>query len=563
MASRTGAYGSLLALQGKVVWEIWRWKDLAAGDTSQYYVGASRWAGSLATNPVWSPLFLIVYGSLRRLLADPFTTTTVLRLALVAVLVCLVLAVLRSLLPPGIAWLTAAWFALVPVNFDTLYEVHLFAALPTLVAVALVARVPGHRGRAAVLGILAGSTLLVRNEIIIATGLWALLCLWRDGPFQGRRGARPGRSAVLGAYAAALLIVAGLSSLVWVRSPYDVPTVRVLLHRKHTLNVCQIYAFGHAQRHPEWTASPWTECQGLMRRTFGNPEPTMAEALRAEPRAMVEHFAWNGLLVPAGLQLQLFGAISGGPTPDYVQVPVRPLAAWLFAVAAALVVAGAALAWRESWVREWLRGRAAPWALLACLVATSAVVMLVQRPRPSYLFPQAVALHAVVGMAVCILASRWRLAAPLERLAPVAALALLALAPSYYGPDTPQAFGQRGQPLRRAVERLAPFGGRLASHDQRLLAAGFGSEICNYVGGATPCTAIALASGGAEEPGAALVAQIEAGRVDWVYVDETAWMQPDWQAMLERLTASPSWRRLAPAEADARWALLHREESPP
>ena len=33
-----------------------------------------------------------------------------------------------------LAWLLAAWWAVLPVNFDTLYEVHLFALLPVLAA---------------------------------------------------------------------------------------------------------------------------------------------------------------------------------------------------------------------------------------------------------------------------------------------------------------------------------------------------------------------------------------------------------------------------------------------
>ena len=39
--SRAFAYGSLLALQAKIVWGVWNWKDLTAGDTSSYFVGAS------------------------------------------------------------------------------------------------------------------------------------------------------------------------------------------------------------------------------------------------------------------------------------------------------------------------------------------------------------------------------------------------------------------------------------------------------------------------------------------------------------------------------------------
>jgi len=44
---------------------------------------------------------------------------------------------------------------LLPIDFDSLYEVHLFATIPTVAAAALLARLPGTRGRAAALAILA------------------------------------------------------------------------------------------------------------------------------------------------------------------------------------------------------------------------------------------------------------------------------------------------------------------------------------------------------------------------------------------------------------------------
>src|SRR5439155_27379077 len=119
----------------------------------------------------------IFYGSLERVLGDPFRATVVHRLLIVAALDVLVLAVLRRLLPNGLAWLLAAWLALLPIDFDSLYEVHLFSALPALLALAIVARAADARGRAAALGILVASALLVRNEHLIAAGLWAAVCL--------------------------------------------------------------------------------------------------------------------------------------------------------------------------------------------------------------------------------------------------------------------------------------------------------------------------------------------------------------------------------------------------
>jgi hypothetical protein len=45
-----------------------------------------------------------------------------------------VLAVMRRLLPPALGLLIAMRWAILPINFETLYEVHLFALLPVLAA---------------------------------------------------------------------------------------------------------------------------------------------------------------------------------------------------------------------------------------------------------------------------------------------------------------------------------------------------------------------------------------------------------------------------------------------
>jgi hypothetical protein len=413
--SRLFAYGALLALQAKVIWGIWRFKDLSAGDTASYFVGASRWAESLATDPVWSPLYLVFYGSLQWLFRDPFAATLAHRLIVVAALDVVVLAVLRRLLPPGIAWAAAAWFAVLPINFDSLYEVHLFSALPTLLAVVVVARVSGYRGRAAAFGILLGTTLLVRNEVVVALGLWSLVCLALDA--GTRHGARE-RRRVAAAYGAALALAAAAAAAVYWRSPHELAADRERLRHKHTLNLCQIYAFGYAQRHAEWTRSPWTECQQLMQRDFGAREPTLAQALRANPRALLEHAAWNARLVPSGLQLQLFGRVSGPENPDYVPVRRSPVAGVLGVAVLVLLSSGAALLRRDRAWRGWLRARAPAWTLLGCLTATAAVVMLVQRPRPSYLFSLSVALLAAIGTAAAVVAGRLWPRADLGRAVP-------------------------------------------------------------------------------------------------------------------------------------------------
>ncbi|HEX2054802.1 MAG TPA: hypothetical protein VHJ78_13895, partial [Actinomycetota bacterium] len=177
-ASPGFAYGSILALQLRVLWEFWSGRDLTAGDTSGYFTVARAWAESLHNVFFWSPLYTAYYGTILKVTGDPVSATLVHRLILAFGLTALVLALARRLLPAAAAWLVAAWWAVLPVNFDTLYEVHLFGAIPALVAALAVCRWPGHAGRAAALAVLGTSAVLVRNEYGFAALLFALVCLW-------------------------------------------------------------------------------------------------------------------------------------------------------------------------------------------------------------------------------------------------------------------------------------------------------------------------------------------------------------------------------------------------
>ena len=110
---------------------------------------------------------------------------------------------------------------------------------------------------------------------------------------------------------------------------------------KHTINMCQAYSFGYKQRHPEWTKNHWTECSELMQVQFGEPLPSLGTMIRRNPKAVLEHFVWNLRLLPGGMQLSLFGAMSGGVSPDYGPVPVwRRRALLKTAALAALLAAG-------------------------------------------------------------------------------------------------------------------------------------------------------------------------------------------------------------------------------
>jgi hypothetical protein len=555
--SRAFAYGSLLALQAKIVWGVWNWKDLTAGDTSSYFVGASHWAESLESNLVWSPLYLIFYGSLQWISADPFFVTVAHRLVLVFTLDALVLALFRCLVPAGIAWLLAAWWVVLPINFDTLYEVHLFAAVPTLLAALVACSVRGTSGRVTTFGLLIGTALLVRNEFAIAASLWSVACLALES-----RHARAGGRAMAhtaGAYASALLAVAAIWGALYLRSPRTLAQMRPALRSKHAVNVCQIYAFGYRQRHDDWRKSPWTECRDLMRRDFGVDEPTLAQAIRRNPSAMLEHFVWNVKLIPAGIQLQLFNRVSGSANPDYVSsVALASPVALLWSICLVVLLTGGAAAMvrdRRVWWDEWLRDRYVGWVVLGCLTSTAMFVMVMQRPRPSYLFNESAALMALVGTALTALLGRLRA----ERLgtvaAPILGAVLLVLVPRYYGPEYRQPFGQRGQPLRTMVDRLLPF--REAIAGQRFAGARFAGDVCRYVGGSRPCESFDLVALVRYKPPDRLPADwLRQQGMDLIYVDEFAIGQKAVAQFVAELGAS-RWQRVASGRSGQRgWVLL-------
>ena len=64
------SYLLIAALQFKVIWGIWIWRDMTGGDTSSYFRAATLWSQSLTTNPVWSPLYTAFYGTVHMLTED-------------------------------------------------------------------------------------------------------------------------------------------------------------------------------------------------------------------------------------------------------------------------------------------------------------------------------------------------------------------------------------------------------------------------------------------------------------------------------------------------------------
>jgi hypothetical protein len=111
-------YVAILLLQLKIIWGMWWYKDLTSGDTSYYLLGGVGWFHDGITSFVWSPLYCSFIGELFHISSDAYTIVILHRMLILLALAVLVLALMRRLLPPAIAWMAAAWWVVMPIDFD-------------------------------------------------------------------------------------------------------------------------------------------------------------------------------------------------------------------------------------------------------------------------------------------------------------------------------------------------------------------------------------------------------------------------------------------------------------
>lgn len=545
--ARWFAYASILLIQLKAMWGAWLVKDLTRVDTSSYFVSASRWYRDGHVLFTWSPLYIWFYGTLLHFSPDAYVVTMLHRVLTVLLVDVLVLALLRHLMSSTIAWLMTVWWVILPINFDTLYEVHLFGVIPVLAAFLTIVLKPGPRGRGWGAVILGAGGLLIRNELLIAAFLFAAAALIWDW--------RHNRPAIVRAYGIPAIVAVGLAGFFFVRSIDREPSImRGLLKAKHTLNICQTYAFGYQQRVPDWNGSPWTECQQVMTRVFGEPEPSLLRAISLNHRAILGHFEWNAHLVPSGLQVLLFNVMSGTTTPDYIPQPIDPEPALLASFLLLLLVgAGIAcmLAARVDWRQLWSE-HAWVWVAMLCVVSVTLIVMITERPRPSYMLSLGVVLRALVGICLVAIVRRFPVTGILQPLAPLAAVVALIFLPEYYYVLNPSG----ARPLLDMYRRLASFEAPLETPGAAL--AGDRSwELCNYVAPRNPCRAFEFQQLRSQvTPAMPLPSILAADGVKILYLDDVALADPVVRQFMS-MADSHGWR-IAALENDPspRWAIL-------
>ena len=560
---RRTAYLMLFLLQLKVLWGAWEYRDLTWGDTAGYFMRASFWFKDFSVDSSWSPLYTAFYGSLLHLSSDAYLITVLHRILIVFGLTMMALALLRRLLPPSIAWLMAAWWALVPFNFDV-YEVHLFGAIPMMAALWLLAYKPNRWMRGGAIAILFGSSILVRNELIITTAILAIICVFWEIWLSKQEPQTKSRRE-LWTYAASYglpLLLAGLISLVFCARSIFVFSEGIA--SKHKLNICQAYAFGYEQRHPEWSGNPWTGFQDLMMDHFGKEMPTLFQMVRSNPSAVLEHALWNARLVPNGVQLSLFGAASGTLNPDYSPVPLHSsFALHCSMINVLILIVGLLLFFmkRHYWWKQWLRSRALGW--LGMLGPVAVVLLLIfptQRPRPEYMYGLSIFLMALTGMCIFVMAHRWALLEPLSRWMPAVMLAFLIIAPNYYA--NPKHISPRH--LLDIYRRLTPFQGVIAKPDTVFLKGEFALEMYGYF---AHLQSRVIDYGILEQlaEDTPLDVFLSERRINLFYVDKTLWSRLQSNPLHQRFLTSPEsvgWRLIGLQDSGSgKWMLFQKYDA--
>ncbi len=559
VANPVVAYAVVVAIQIRVIWDVWKYKDLVFGDTSSYFLDAVSWTHGLHDDIIWSPLYTDVWGSVYALFrGNPYDSEMALRVAIVLAAAVFVLAIMRSLLSPALALAVAAWWTIVPANFNVLYEVHLFGVLPILVAALIVARAPGRSAKGIALAILLGTTLLLRNEVLVTTLLFASAIVVHE--VRERRHHHIPVAVYVRAFGVPLMIVCLLTGAFYWRSFDQGHNAELAFSRKQKLGFAQAYAYNYQQRHPtRFTGNTFTEFQPLLRQVFGRTEPSLLQAVTADPRAVGAFVLWNAHLLPSGLQVALFGATSTGDQPDYISVTTNKDYALILSIAFLIILGAGGLAIRREpqfWRREWLPPHVWIVVLFAAEVVTSLFVVLIeQRPRPEYMYGLTVGLLALVGVCFTALLRRFAVMRFVAPLALGLTVGLAIVLPSYYSKGP--------RPLLDAVNRTKVVRHELQQPGSVLITAQFTAdfEICAYLAytNARHCTSPSWSALQAQLAGGSSIQTVLArAKATAIYAESLLLSDP----AIAQLVATPQrygWRQVAGGTGESGpWHVLVR-----
>jgi len=339
-----------------------------------------------------------------------------------------------------------------------------------------VARTPRREGLGAAVAILLTSAVLVRTELIAAAGILTLVLIAYEVRElrSGRKGKRP---SYLRAYVLPLSLAFLLIGGAYARSHVQGREAWSLLQAKEEANFCNTYAFSFQQRHPtRFTGNPFTECSPLMQHDFGRPMPTLLQATTSNPRAVAGFAAWNAQLVPAGLQVGLFGASAFEHEPGFRPVIENSTYALILSLVALIaVIAGMVAFARDKGASLRRLPPRTRWiaVTLASIAAATVLVALTSRPWSEYIYGLTICSLVVIGLAASILLRR---VGGTRVLAPVALLTVVVMIAAFHS-----MYGPGRRPIYEGIEHLQVVQRRLQQPGSVLVAGENDNELCNYL----------------------------------------------------------------------------------
>ena len=481
------AYVTIALLQAKLMLWIWEYRDLTPGDASSYHMKSLSWLDYGAGDLIWSPIYTVFLAVLRSIINDPFWVTVVAQISIALSAAVLFLALLRHLLSDHIAWLVAAWWLALPINFDTVYNAHLFSALFPLALFVVAASNKTVLGRGIVLAGLLLTAILVRTEYLAIFFLWLIVSIAYEIYLSRSKSHSSGPKSFLVGYGLPMLITLLIIGGFYARAETRYPEIIEDINTKSSLYVCQNYAYNRKQQGDSWSGDPWTECQSLVERDFGQPEVTFPRAFLLNPRRVLEHVWWNIKLIPSGTQLAMFNRYAGGPNPDFMRAGQSSLVWWPFLVMLGLslfaVIKNFILPVIGKRKDHVIRNRLT-WLLMACTALSVVVVISMVRPRPSYMFPYTMFLMAMTGLGLQQLLDFLKLNKVIHLFIPHLAIIMIIFLPPYYTAGYVDPFGNQGQGWRELYTQVAPNveRGTMASPAELVIPAGNYQSLCNYLG---------------------------------------------------------------------------------
>jgi hypothetical protein len=386
----------VLAVQLSAFYGVLAHKDMEIGDTSNYLANALDLLTDEKLNVLWSPGYQLILAAAISLTSDLHFALIATRIFITLIVAMLTFILFARYLSVGLSVALVSVIAMNPTYFDSLYSVHLAGIMLPLVALVIASYVPNFTGILWSLTFVVLSTILFRNEhlliVIVASLLLAIWLLrWRS-KVQFTASKREVRYHL----ATALLLIAAVSSaLIYFSEPrFLSDDFTDSLQRKHTLNVCQIYAYYLMEVGDTRVEDPWSGCEAVSLQDLGTATPGFLSSLIQAPEKMVPFVVFNLFNLYSGLELLLLGTFSTGYSPDYWAQRVAPLT-FVLAIPLLMVVAIGLRGHVANFIREFIwtgtqKVKASKhigfYLLSAGIILSSLVVALTQRPRPSYLY---------------------------------------------------------------------------------------------------------------------------------------------------------------------------------